>query len=270
MHLSLRSIFIPSWLQSIYLFALSEHRSSIYVSYHHAALFSLAYLVNVTLVAMLIISTYRLSAGLSMNNHYCPGFREAMLSTQRGRMATTMTLFVLSVVLSLVDLVWQWLEAILKTRWTRIKEPRVMAQVADYCGMMGVKRYTPPSVLQQRPPALVQKVVRTLSIPLGICLFLGPTYLLEYQIIFRFHQDMKVLGYTSSEDQWSYSQILSLVIAASMVASLTGRILLQKLFAVLHRFRWFRAMTSKIRGTLSLISHRSRKFLDFGYRDGLN
>jgi hypothetical protein len=90
-------------------------------------LHSLAYLVNVTMVMMLIVSTYRMSAGLSTNNYYCPGFREAILSTQRGRMATTITLFILSVILCFVDLVWQWLEPILKTRWTQIKEPRAMA-----------------------------------------------------------------------------------------------------------------------------------------------
>jgi hypothetical protein len=212
-----------------------------------------------------------MSARLSANNNYCPGFREAMLSTQRFRMATTITLFVLSVFLCLVDLVWQWLEPVLKTRWTRIKEPRVMAQVAGYCARtVGVKPYTPPSAVKERPPALVQKFIRTLSIPLGICLFMGSVYLLEHQIVVRFHQDMNALGYTSSEDQWSYSQILSLVTAVSMVASLSGRLLLQKLFAILRRFRWFRAAMRKIRGTLLLILDRTRRFWDTGYLDGLN
>jgi hypothetical protein len=135
--------------------------------------------------------------------------------------------------------------------------------------MRGLKRYTPPSALQERRHAPVQKVVRTLSIPLGICLLGESVYLLEYQIIYRFHQDMNAMGYTSSEDHWSYSQLLCLITAVSMIASLTGRILLQKLLAILRRFRWFRAMTNKIRGVVQLILHRTRRFLDSSYRDGL-
>jgi hypothetical protein len=193
-----------------------------------------------------------------------------MLSTQRSRMATTMTLFVLSVVLCLVDLVWQWLEPVLKTRWTRIKEPRIMAQLADYGRRMGAKRYTPPSALREHPPALVQKVVRTLSIPLGLSLFIGSVFLLEHQIIFRFHRDMNALGYTSSEDQWSYSQILSLVTGVSMVASLTGRLVVKELFAILRRFRWFRAVSNKVRRTILFVLDRTRRLLDSGYLDGLS
>ena len=231
-------------------------------------LHSFAYLVNVTLVMMLMVSTYRMSTELSANSKYCPGFREAMLRTQRERMATSAGLFVLSVVLCLVDLVWQWLKPVLQTRWTPIKEPRVMGQVADHCGRLGIKRYIPPSARNERRPPFVQKIVRTVSIPAGLSLFLGSIYLLEHRIIFRFHQDMNRLGYTTSEDQWSYSQIISLITAAWTVASLTGRLLLKKLIAFFWRFRWFRIVTSKAQGQMLLTLDWTRRILDSGYLNG--
>jgi hypothetical protein len=45
------------------------------------ALHSMAYLVNVTLVMVSIVYTHRMLAGLSVNNRYCPGFREATIDT---------------------------------------------------------------------------------------------------------------------------------------------------------------------------------------------
>jgi hypothetical protein len=227
-----------------------------------------AFLVNAVFALMLIVSVYICAARLQGNDsQYCIGFQEAVLKSQRRRMALTISLFVFCVVLCWLDLIQRWLEPILRMRrkkWSAT-ERMILRQLGVFGATSGTYNYVNQEDLSR---AALQTLVARLSVPVGILTFVGSVALLEYEIISKFHRDMSALGFVSSEDQWSFPQILALVTGAIFVASLTGRLLLKFAMDFLSRFLWFRWLSTFVQGTILLIIDRSRRLVDAGYVAG--